>query len=53
MKRYTTYEEAINQYMEHTGEVPTIKRMDEMYHKYRLDWRHYNGFTDWMINEGI
>lgn len=49
-KTYTTFEQAISVYCEHYGECPTEARITDLYHKYRTEWKHYNGFADWMLN---
>lgn len=49
-KTKTTYEQAAAQYNEFFGEIPAINEMDDLYHKYSCDWKHYNDFADWLLN---
>jgi GTP1/Obg family GTP-binding protein len=49
MKRVkTTYEQAIKEYREYFKEYPTVNQIDHYYHEYAKNWKHYDGFTDWL-----
>lgn len=48
-KTRTTYEQATKEYTEYYNETPTVQKMEGLYHAYATNWKHYNGFTDWLI----
>lgn len=48
-KRWTTLDEATAQYTAFTGKVPEYNRMIDLYHRYRNEWKHFDGFRDWMM----
>ena len=48
--RWTTFEEAAVEYTALTGEIPEASLMFGLYHRYRNEWKHFNGFRDWMNN---
>lgn len=49
-KTYTTYDQAIGEYNNYFGEAPTFDQITDLYHRYRNNWRLYNGFADWLTN---
>lgn len=46
----TTYEQAIKEYNEYYGECPTVNQINNLYHKYAVCWKPYDGFIDWLRN---
>ncbi|GHU55151.1 hypothetical protein AGMMS49975_16550 [Clostridia bacterium] len=48
-KKYTTYDDAIKQYNIYFGKIPTFNEITNLYHKYRNEWKHFDGFTDWLV----
>lgn len=48
-KKYETLEEATAQYTAHTGEIPEAGAMFDLYHRYRNEWKAFDGFLDWLI----
>ncbi len=48
-KKYTTLEEATAQYTAHTGKIPEAWAMIDLYHRYRNEWKSFDGFLDWLI----
>lgn len=47
-KHISTIEEAVNIYTSITGKTPTEPEIESLYHRYRADAKHYNGFDQWM-----
>lgn len=52
-KKWTPLDEATAQYTEITGEVPEEGQMIDLYHRYRNEWKHFDGFRDWMMYQGV
>ena len=52
-KKWTTIDEATAQYTEITGEVPEVGQMIDLYHRYRNEWKYFDGFRDWMMYQGV
>lgn len=48
-RKYTTFDEAVAQYTQYTGDVPEAGKMIDLYHRYRNNWKSYNSFLEWMI----
>lgn len=48
-RKYETLEEATAQYTAHTGEIPEAGAMFDLYHRYRNEWKAFDGFLDWLI----
>ena len=46
----TTYDQAAKDYKEYYGECPTVNRLNELYHKYANEWKHFDNFADWLTN---
>lgn len=47
-KCWTTLEEAEVQYTAITGKVPELSEMCDLYHRYRNEWKGFDGFHDWL-----
>ena len=48
-KQRTSYEQAVIDYKNLTGEYPTFNQITSAWHGYASEWKHFNGFTDWLI----
>ena len=46
--KWTTLEEAEVQYTAITGKVPELSEMCDLYHRYRNEWKGFDGFHDWL-----
>jgi len=51
-KTRTTYDEAIGIYATFYGMAPTVKEITDLWHRYANEWKHFNGFTDWLTYNG-
>ena len=49
-KMYSTYEQAVVDYNEYYGKCPTVNEIDELYHRYRCEWKGFDSFADWLMN---
>ena len=47
-KHWTTWDEATQEYAKHTGLIPELSEFTSLYHNYRNNWKHFDGFIDWM-----
>jgi len=43
-----TYEQAVEEYKSVYGEDPTFNEITDLYHRYANEWRHFDGFIDWL-----
>lgn len=48
-KKWTTFEDATVQYAEYAGVIPNELDMIDMYHRYRSEWKAFDGFVDWLV----
>lgn len=48
-RKWTSFEEAEALYKSHTGESLDEWAMIDIYHRYRNEWKGYDGFLDWLI----
>lgn len=46
----TTCEQAVQQYTEYFGKYPTQIEIEDLYHKYANEWKHFADFSDWLMN---
>ena len=47
-KQRTTYDQAIIEYTAFYGTAPTYNQITATWHGYANEWKHFNGFTDWL-----
>ncbi len=45
----TSYDQAVQAYTEFFGKSPTVNEINDTYHKYALDWKHFENYTDWLM----
>ena len=45
-KTYTKIEQATVDYTEFYGKCPTQREIENLYHRYRADWKHFDSFAD-------
>lgn len=48
-KKYETLEEATAIYTKYAECIPEEADMVDMYHRYRNEWKGFNGFLDWLM----
>jgi hypothetical protein len=51
-KAKTAYEEAIVIYTTFYGTPPAFNEITGLYHKYANEWKHFDGFMNWLTYNG-
>ena len=49
-KTKTTYDEAIAIFTTFYKRAPNFNEITGLWHRYANEWRHFDGFMDWIIN---
>ena len=51
-KQRTTYEQAIAIWTAHHGTEPTYTQITNSWHRYANEWKHFDGYADWLYYNG-
>ena len=47
-KKRDTFEQGIEIYNARYGKAPTISEIIDLWHRYANEWKHFDGFADWL-----
>lgn len=47
-KQRTPYEQAAAIWTVHHGTVPTYTQVTNSWHEYANNWKHFDGYADWL-----